>query len=421
MNTKHLLMFLILIFSSFVNAYDNIDKRIAKEIYVQEMDDGLDDSCIYRNDDYVSENTRNFLGVLRSSFYTKDHERKDFDGIDINLVIDDFKKLYSRIDSTYCFNPSKCSYGLKGYRAIDESNKAYVYFYLLYESLNEYERITGINVGIPEFDTNFVCKKYKEFQNYTYTNKRSHYDRASHENLKIIDNLRNARTQTEKDILPFVELYEDCIVDDVPIDILLAERSQAEELGLLFDDQTRDFCKGYMYGYVKNEGKPILARHDTKYRVKEIVPVRNSYIKLIHVVDVGTEKINSTFSTKVHHGYIPSNVWDGLRKVKIEEELNLIKEAEHKKNVVLELQALRNDLLNEEKKLKSELKLVKKELKSENKFLKNNADDISAISKKTTKDNINTLSKKQKEIEKELGKLNVKIIDLNERISEETK
>lgn len=424
MNTKYIITIPFLVFSTFVNAYDGIDKRIAKEIYTQEIQDGFSDSCIYRNDNYVSGNTRKFLVELRSQSYGN-YKKQNFDGVNITAVIDDFKKLYSRIDHNYCFNPSKNSYtgGFGEYRIKDEQNKTYVYFYLLYESLNVYKRVSGENIDIPEFETNFPCKKYEEFQNYTFSNRSSHYYKAHKVNEQPLVNRCNFGTQTEKNIPLFVDLYENCIVDDIPMDILLVESSQAEELGLLVDNKMRGFCKGNMDDYfenAKNTGRWLIARHDTKYRVKEIVPVKNSSIKLIHVVAVGTEETISAFSTKSHYGYIPSNVWDGLRQNKIEEELKSIKQKEHLNEAITVQRNLKIDLdnlLDEEKKLKSELKLVKKELKSEKKFLKD-SDNISAILKKTTKNNINTLSKKQKELEEKLSKLNVKIIDLKEKMSE---
>lgn len=396
---------------SCVMAYDNVDKKIAREIYTQEMEDGSDKGCIYRYNNPLGKNSIKFLGLLRSVYHSGASKNIDFSVIDLNAVIEDFKNIEKRLDRSYCFNPSKDVFD---YRDKNSKNMDYAYFYLLYESLNVYKKTFKSDIVIPEFDTNFICKKYACFQNYSFHNERSHYTKAEGEAIGL-NNEDEGDSEMAKKIPQFVDLYVNDIVDVIPMPLLLCEIDSAVDLAMLAEDE--NFTMKAFDTFLENVrkgGRYLFANDNIQYRIASIENIANSSVKLIKVVGIGTAQLN-----EAHYGYIPSNVWDLGRKVKIKEEKNRkeLKEYEEKvkkerEQKELELKAKRTELQNNLDTLRNEYNKVKNDLKKNENFLKSVEGDESPSVQRLKKDTIKEISKqkaKKASIKKEMESIKSQI------------
>lgn len=395
-------------------AYDDIDKKIAKEIYIQEMEDGSDKGCIHRYNNPLGKNSIKFLELSRSIYFSGASKNIDFSTIDFNAVIEDFKNLEKRLDRSYCFNPSKEVFD---YRDKNSKNMDYAYFYLLYESLNVYKKTFKSDIVIPEFDTNFVCKKYACFQNYSFHNDRSHYTKTEGEMVDV-NNEDEDNSEIAKKIPPFVDLYVNDIVEVIPMPLLLCEMNSAVDLAMLAENE--NFTMNALDTFLQNvrkSGRYLFTNDNIQYRIASIENIANSSVKLIKVVGIGTTQLN-----EAHYGYIPSNVWDLGRKAKIKEEKNRKQLEEHEEKVKkereqkeLELKAKRTELQNNLDTLKNEYNKVKNDLKKNENFLKSVEGDKSPTVQRLKKDTAKEISKqkaKKASLKKEIENIKSQITNI---------
>lgn len=175
----------------FTFAYDELDIKTAKEVLEQE----IYNLTPYYDDSFLSKSTKDFIANMT-------HGNNEFE-IDDKDIVNDFNRLYKKLDKDYGFNPSKFKSEYRGYRNTDNKNLDYVYFYLLLGAIKEYNencQSEDKHIDIPELDTsNFICKEGEYFNNYTFQDTSTHYFNECYKQSgnKNISNRRSAGVQEQ--------------------------------------------------------------------------------------------------------------------------------------------------------------------------------------------------------------------------------